>query len=75
MYCFVRPNNRVITKGVFPWDPSFPLENTKSPPAPKILEKMLKNYNLAHPGTVLRTTEKILQITKKDLKITKQVHS
>ena len=39
------------------WDPSFPLENTKSP-HPENPAKLLKNYNLAHPGPVLKMTAK-----------------
>ena len=41
------------------WDPSFPLENTKSS-HPKNPGKLLKNYNLAHPRTVLKVAEKLL---------------
>ena len=41
-------------------DRSFPLENTKSP-HPENLRKLLKNYNLAHPGAVLKITEKLLK--------------
>ena len=57
------------------WDPNFPLENTK-PPTPRILEKLLKNYNLSNPWTVLEITEKLLKITKitKYRKITKKLH-
>ena len=40
------------------WDHSFPLENTKSP-HPENPGKLLKNYNLAHSGTVLKITEKL----------------
>ena len=45
------------------WDPSFPLENTKSR-HPGNPGKFLKNYNLAHPGTVLKITEKLLKKNK-----------
>ena len=41
-------------------DPSFPSENTKSP-RPENPEKLLKNYNLAHPEPVLKITEKLLK--------------
>ena len=41
-------------------DPSFPLENTKSP-RPENPGKLLKNYNLAHPEPVLKITEKLLK--------------
>ena len=44
------------------WDRSFPLENTKSP-HPENPGKLLKNYNLAHPGAVLKIAEKLLKIT------------
>ena len=46
------------------WDHSFPLENTKSP-HPENPGKLLKNYNLAYPGTVLKITEKLLKNYKK----------
>ena len=38
------------------WDHSFPLEHTKSP-HPENPGKLLKAYNLAHPGPVLKITE------------------
>ena len=41
------------------WDPSFMLESAKSP-HPENPGKLLKNYSLAHPGTVLKITEKLL---------------
>ena len=40
-----------------PWDLGFPLGITKSP-QPENPGKLLKDYNLAHPGTVLKITEK-----------------
>ena len=40
------------------WDPSFPLENTKSP-HPENPRKLLKNYNLAHPRTVPKITAQL----------------
>ena len=40
------------------WNPSFPLDNTKSP-HPENPDKLLKNYNLAHPNPVLKITEKL----------------
>ena len=43
------------------WDPNFPLENTRSPPHPENPDKLLKNYNLAHPGPVLKIAEKLLK--------------
>ena len=42
------------------WDHGFSIENTKSP-HPENPEKLLKNYNLAHPRTVLKITEKLLK--------------
>ena len=42
------------------WDPSFYLENTKSP-QPENPGNLLKNYNVAHPGTILKSTEKLLK--------------
>ena len=50
-------------KGVKAWDRNFPLENTKSP-HPENPGKLLKNYNLAHPGTVLKIAGKLLKNTK-----------
>ena len=47
------------------WDPSFPLENTKSPPRPENPGNLLKHYNSAHPGPVLKVTEKSLKIAKR----------
>ena len=41
-------------------DHSFPLENTKSP-HPENPGNLLKNYNLAHPGTIPEITEKLLK--------------
>ena len=42
------------------WIPSVPLENTKSP-HPENPGKLLKNYKLAQPGTVLKITENLLR--------------
>ena len=39
----------------------FPLTEYKIPPPPKIPEKLLKKCNLAHPGPVLKITEKLLR--------------
>ena len=50
----------------YSWDHGFPLENTKSP-HPENPEKLLKNYNLAHPGTILKITEKLLKNYKKSI--------
>ena len=52
----------------FLWDHGFPLENTKSP-HPENPEKLLKNYNLAHPRTALKITEKLLKNYRKIAKI------
>ena len=54
-----------------PWDRSLPLENTKSP-HPENPGKLLKNYNLAHSGTVLKITEKLLKIYKITEKLPKK---
>ena len=43
------------------WDPSFLLENTKSP-RPENPGKLLKKHNLAHPGPVLKITENFLKV-------------
>ena len=51
-------------------DPSFPLEETKSP-RPENPRKLLKNYNLAHPGPVLKITEKLLKNYKNTEKLLK----
>ena len=47
--------------GVCDRDPGFPLENTNPPPRPENPRKLLENYNLAHPGPVLKITEKLLR--------------
>ena len=48
---------RLLKKKLF-WDPSCPLENTKSP-HPENPGKLLKIYNLALPRPVLKITEKL----------------
>ena len=41
-----------------------PAREYKIPPPPEKPGKLLKTYNLAHPGTVLRITEKLLKLQK-----------
>ena len=44
------------------WGSRFPLtEYNPPPPRPENPRKLLKNYNLAHPGPVLKITEKLLR--------------
>ena len=58
--CFPDTKSRTGTVGMVLelWDHCFPLENTKSP-HPENPGKLLKTYNLAHPGTILKFTRKI----------------